>query len=344
MKGRAMSIGGSGLWVCLVLLVTGQAGFAQTQLRISAYDRDDFRGTIQLATDAKSLTEVTYKGNDADVQLPVIELPASVRELRLTGTLRWTHFAAGMQTSHVQQVLPVVDLSPLVTPLRDKHSPWHERLGRMQAAQQQFEQRHPELIEETAFEWKPGKRCTAAEVAAAEQRLGFELPAEHHELLTSAGAWTLNESFVTSPADLQRADQQLVRLWDTPASNVTTLSAATRSILRDSVILYTQVGDGYAGLLYRPSRGATPEAWYWLSQDGLDSPKLLKNSDGSVRNYSQVLLWLFSQEAFVGYESTGAQVLFVDRSAPGPLTYKMFPNFSPQEFGFEIRLQWDRFE
>ena len=148
------------------------------------------------------------------------------------------------------------------------------------------------------------------------------------------------------------------------------IDANTVATLKSLVVLYADVGDGVGGLLYEPkggSKSAKQGTYYWLSQD-LSDLLLLENSDGSCKNYTEAMIWLFADQLFSNSEyfyhalhnaGEDTHILLVDHSIPNNLTLDLtFPsgrpltngNFTYEEaldwlgFQFDLYIAWDKFE
>ena len=139
----------------------------------------------------------------------------------------------------------------------------------------------------------------------------------------------------------------MIKVWETPAAAMESLPAATKEFLRSGVILFTMAGDGYGAILYRPadpSNAAGGAAYYEVQQDSIVEPRLLKNQDGSHKDYAQAMLWLLAQEVLTRLDSLGLNVCFVDHGAVGPLVYRVSHASEGKQEVVHMSLDWTSFE
>jgi len=139
----------------------------------------------------------------------------------------------------------------------------------------------------------------------------------------------------------------MLKVWETPAAALHALPEPTKKFLRSSVILFTIVGDGYGGIVYRPAEAGKTDSvpeYYEIQQDSITKPRLLKNHDGTRKSYSQAMLWLLAQEVLVRVESLRLNVCLVDQGAAGPLVYRITHETEGQNQAVRMTLDWEAFE
>lgn len=309
------------------------------------HDREDYRGELSLKVGSREVAKVTLRGSEKDVTIGKFVWPEGAASASVSGELRFTHYDRGPQVTRGSQEWKVIDLAPLTKPLRDASLPIAERLKRLIAAQETFEAKHVALVDGTSrlFE-PPDKRATRAEVQAAEKRLGFSLPVEHVQLLEDFGTFTVEDSLMMPVELLKNAFDQMEQDWETPRERLDRLPTKTKQLLRSSVLLYTESGDGYGGWLYQPPVEPNGKpSYFWIHQETITRQRRLTNRDGSAKNYSQALLWLLTQQVISRYGEGSDKCVFVDRSSPATLKYRLVPGHNPA-FEATLYLEWEEFE
>ncbi|MFM9966449.1 MAG: hypothetical protein ACKV2Q_35175 [Planctomycetaceae bacterium] len=317
---------------------------AAEPVEILIFDQTDYRGRLSLKVGSQEVG-VSLKGIGKDVRVGSLVWPESASSASVSGELNFTHYKRGPQVACGSHELPLIDLAPLTKPLRDNSLPMAERLKQFITAQQAFEAKHKALFDgESRVLEIPDEKSPHADIVAAEKRLGFVLPNEHVRLLEDFGPFLVDDSAMLPAKSLKNAFDQMLHDWETPRAKLDELPAKTQALLKTTVLLYTEVGDGYGGWLYQPPQTASdrPSFW-WIHQDDIIRPRRLTNQDGSLKNYSQALLWLLTQQVLERYEDTPEECVFVDRSSPGKLKYRLIPDDKPALRG-ELWLDWKAFE
>ena len=185
-----------------------------------------------------------------------------------------------------------MDFAAVTAPLAESGD-FGERFARYVAAVDAFGRKHfgddwsGNLIETEA-------PATKAELDAAEQRLGQPLPAEYRQLLQRLGAVSVHDHNF-SGADLVNTYDYMIADWGTPAALMESeLSDATKELFRATALLFTEANDPNAGLLYRASDDACGggAAYWFVSDDTIDEPKLLRTSAGACADFAEIVHWL----------------------------------------------------
>lgn len=179
------------------------------------------------------------------------ELPAKARRLTVRGSITETVWNSRTDESSSKsaagsQTIELRDASAITAPLRDAAMPAAERWRRAIAAEAElvagFGSYSSLSLEAPA---------TAAELAAAEQRLGFALPADYRELVSTAGVPQLGDSYVAPVGELVTADVTILRQWGYGApEHRKWFPQAAIERLKRSVVLFFEVGDGMGGQLF----------------------------------------------------------------------------------------------
>jgi hypothetical protein len=325
-------------------LLAAEKGVA---VQLSSFDREDYRGEVRLLVGTRPWAMFKYVGSETKLESTEVVLPDGTREISYSGKLEWTHYRAGKQTSQGDNRHSIVDFTELMQPLRNRQLNWSDRLKQFEKAQEAFESKYKELGAEADPRVETGNRATASQINAAEKRLGYPLPPQHAKLLVDVGGWTINDSSLTSAQDLQAAFRQMIQLWETPAAEMNRLPAKTQQFYQQTVILFTEVGDGYSALVCQPlkdERGTTTHRFYWVTQDEITTPELLADRDGTPFDYLDAMCWLIANQLVRTYEDIGTGAIFVDFRAPVPLYYDVQPQFaSPKTLQIRLLLDWKHF-
>lgn len=316
-------------------------------VRLSSFDREDYRGELRLEVGSTEWASFQYQGTEKKLEVPGLSLPAATQAIVIRGNLAWTHDRFGAQVSKGTSHRPVVDITELMRPFRNDRLSWSERLRQLEAAQESFEGKYEQLGAEVNPRVELGERATASQIAAAERRLGFPLPPDHAKMLIEVGAWSVGDSALTQATDLAPAFQQMIDLWETPAKAMNALPDKTKAFLQRSMILFSETGDGYSALICQPlleeGKPATYR-YYWLTQDEITSPELLKDRDGTPFDHARAMSWLLANQVIRPYENVGTDAAFVDFRAPVPLEYDvdlLFP--APKVLEARMLLNWKHF-
>lgn len=332
----------------LSLAASLSAPAAPPSIVVEVSHTEERSGTVTLEVAGAPPCVIVLKGDGKSREECTLPLPATVTVIRLSGEVRWKDGQKGRQVSKGTQSWKVLDLGPVAAPLRDGSRPFGSRMKGLVAALGAFEKGAGELVEPSAYLVDAGEKGTAASVAAAEKRLGYSLPPDYANLVVDFGVPQLGDSYFERPEKLASAFEQMVTRWGTPRSQLEKgLSAKTKALYRSGTLLYTEVGDGLGGLLYRPA--GVPEcggkAGFWgVHQDDLDSPELLRAGDGSCRSFLQSVLWILSEQLFQGYDDTGDAGVVVDRSAPAPFRLTLYHEGGTTGPGFRLKPDWPRYE
>lgn len=321
------------------VMFTLQPSNSITRLDVRAYDQSHVRGKAILAAGAQPC-ELVWSGRDVPLSC-ALTLASDVTAITLTG-----EFSAdgGKRMQKGTMRWQVVDIGPFLRPLRDRTRPMGDRVRDFLKQKAAFEARHASVLE--AFYLSNAMPDPASEIAAAEKRLGFPLPGEHRHLLATVGGLELGDSSMTRAADIKRSYAAMIEDWETPKVELDkALTKSTRALLDATTLLYTEVGDGYGGLLYRPvgePKCADGPAFYWIHQDEINEPELLQRASGGCVDYTSAIIFTIAQDGLVEYDSSEPNVVVVDRSAPEP--QKLELTYDGSGFAFRLRQDWPSFQ
>jgi hypothetical protein len=333
---------------CLAAASAVAAPAATPSVTVEVFHRQDVSGTVTFEVPGASPCVIDLRGDGAEHVACTVPLPAAVNAVRLTGEVRWKHWEKGRRIAKGTQSWKVLDVSPMAAPLRDASRPLAERLKALLAARPAFEKGSGGLVEEMPGRIEAGEKSTSAAVAAAEKRLGYALPSGYASLVTGLGAPTIGDSYFERPEALSDAFEQMVTGWGTPkAALEKRLRPAAKALYRSGTILFTEVGDGYGGLLYRPA--PVPECGgkaglSWFHQDDLHTVQVLRRADGSCMDFPAAVLRVLADQLFTQYDDTGDEGIVIDRSSPVPFRLKLVHDGNRPGPGFSLSPDWSRYE
>lgn len=252
---------------------------------------------VDLAILVDGASVCTLKGKQAAAGTPVeptcrFDLAPSTRTLQVRG--RYVTDDDGKRKAHAgEQAIALLDFAPVSKRLLDAQRSYGERVSAFIEAMRALAREHGIDVDIDA-----GPPATAAAVAAAEKRLGFALPPDLVSLQRRLGAIRIGDHSMTAVASLRDAYGAIVNDWGTPAAAMADdYSPAMQERLRASTLLFTEVGDGLGGLLYRPpptkacgERGT----YYWTSQESGEHDL---SANGACPDFAGAFRWLL--EGFV---------------------------------------------
>jgi hypothetical protein len=132
----------------------------------------------------------------------------------------------------------------------------------------------------------PPQAQTAADLDAAQTRLGFALDPDHRALLAALGPIQAHDFFMVDAHGLAPAIEQLQTLWGDAPGTIAGWPAATRELLARSTQVLVEAGDGYSALLWE---GGDPGRPWWLAQDAMDRPEPLQDAQGRPLSFRAAL-------------------------------------------------------
>ncbi|MFO0948602.1 MAG: hypothetical protein U1D30_22210 [Planctomycetota bacterium] len=153
-----------------------------------------------------------------------------------------------------------------------------------------------------------------AEWVEEEQEQGVHLAAGASEPADSSRSIGNRRFLDGLPLEWKRTYEAMVEDWETPEKIARAVGPRTEAIYRSSVLLFTEVGDGYGGLIYQPEGPEVNSTGFIRTASTV--PGLLTNANGRPKNYSEAIVWLIMRLAMSRYEELGPEVLLVDRRSP----------------------------
>ncbi len=314
-------------------------------LIISYLAKRGVMGELSLAMDEGPPCSFHTDGMDGLHDICTLPLPEDAQEISVTGEISYLPYREKSTRREVRGTRrwPIVDLSPMVGILRDTRKPFGQRLCEFEAAAHLSQQIATGPAKDISFYLKMERPVPASEVAKAERRLGFALPAEHVSLLLEVGRLSFGDTYSNRLAELDNAyDYMIENRWVDKGWMEKHLPPEKAWLLKTSTVLFEEAGDGLSGLLFQPAREAGyggQDAYFWVSQGSPDDPARLQKSDGSCRGYTEVLIWLTLMESMI-YEGDRSDlaIALVDRSSPAPSRLRLWHE---EEFVFSLSPNWE---
>ena len=216
------------------------------------------------------------------------ELPLATARLRLRGEYATPKDGGGRLRHAGERAIALLDFAPVSRELDATQRPYGERVAAFLRKLRAFERQ-----QRVDAGIGTGTPETAAAIAAAEQRLGYALPPELASLLRTVGAIEVGDHSMTAAASLRDGYSAIVKDWGTPeAAMAEDYGPRMQTFLKASTLLFTEVGDGLGGLLYRPpptkacgERGI----YYWTSQESGDENL---SANGACPDFAGAFRWL----------------------------------------------------
>lgn len=254
------------------------------------------------------------------------ELPAGVTDLEVRGRVAtnvWIRRKdrVELRSAEGARTFRLRDVSALTRPLRATTLSWGERLRQSIAAERAFAPDDEPRLSVSA-------PAAAAEIAAAQQRLGFALPTGYLELVGQVGRVGLDEHWIPAPGELLTADRTLEQ-WgyrERGGAWPEWFPAAAVERLAKSVALFFEVGDGMGAQLVvvdGASGCGDRIATIFLHEESLaDGLEALAAGRLECRSFDELFLELHARSVLMAYEwnlvsdEGGLPEVVFDASAP----------------------------
>ncbi|MFN8392481.1 MAG: SMI1/KNR4 family protein [Bdellovibrionota bacterium] len=314
---------------------------SNTTVAAKIYDQKGFAGTLAFEVGGVEVSQCKLTGSNRLVEFPLFDWPATT-SLSLSGTFaarpsRWLGPKKG------RQEWTVVDLAPLLAPLRDSSMAMPQRVLEFFKSKSLLEAHYPELLD-ASLPIEIEDRCAAEDLANAEARIGFALPREHRELLEEVGQLTIDNSYFMTADTISPATDQIMRQWKHPPQTLERLPRHAQELLDSSTILFTDCSDGFAGLLCHRTPRGEPE-YYRIHETTLDAPEILTKGSGEMRSFTEALVHTIARTGLSLYEASAPEVVFRDSSASEHRAYyRLEPEQHSGGFSFRLRLDWEKYE
>lgn len=235
--------------------------------------------------------DVTVKAEDH--VLCILQKAEATCEFDLPAASAWT--VSAKRPLNAERTVAVLDIGSSLRKLEPSAAPYGERFAEFLRDTDRFVRKHLPDQQYPALEAGTPATLAATEVAA--KRLGFALPADFVSLQRALGSLEMGDNRLMPITELDDAYTQMRQTWGTPEEAMQEdYSDAFRAVLKQSTLLFTEVGDGYGGLLYRP--GATKAcgekgAYYWTAQEG--GTQVLKQDDGQCMDFATSMRWIVNR-------------------------------------------------
>lgn len=334
-----------GPFVLAAALLSAACGVSSSAtLEIHPYLREGDSADLLVSVDGKEACAIRIAKAAADVhEKPAcrFELPASASKLSVRGEYTGVHGSSNKRYRYEgEQSWPLVDFAPVGNRLTQAGKPYGERVADFLAAAKAFAGK--QLGAEAVQSLEPAAPAGADEIAAAEKRLGYALPADFVSIQRTVGAFRIGDHGLMRAADIADADTQMRKVWGTPEDAMQeSYSDQARANLRASTLLFTEVGDGYGGLRYRPAptKACGDQPYYqWISQEGGNSA--LRHPDGRCMDFAAAFRWLlegFLIDDFADELASEKGAVLIDSSAG---TQSLTLDTAAERFGVELRVRW----
>lgn len=192
-----------------------------------------------------------------------------------------------------EQTIKVLDFGVATKHLAPSDKPYGERMAAFIEATNRFVHQHipdyPDLIDAR-------DAANAKAIDAAAKRLEFPLPPDFVAMQRRVGALRIGDHSVMPLDEIHDAYTQMLKVWGTPEEGMQSdYSREFQTVLRHSTLLFTEVGDGYGGLLYRPGKTKTcgeGGTYYWTSQEG--GTEVITHADGRCMDFAAAMRWVLN--------------------------------------------------
>lgn len=310
------------IWLVASWLLVATVAVRAAMIEIYPYLREGDSADLAVLVDEKSLCTIRIENAAQDVSKKSacrFELPAAAATLSVRGEYRGVHWDTKQRYSRKgEQSWPLVDFAGVGGRLIQPGKPYGERMADFIAAANRFATER--LGKEYGQRIRARRPAAQADIDAARKRLGYGLPADFLSMQQKVGAIVIGDHGLTEIEQVADADTQMRTVWGTPAEAMKeAYSEQSRANLRASTLLFTEVGDGYGGLRYRPPPNKTcgDQPYYqWISQEGSD--KALKHADGRCMDFAAAFRWVlegFLLEDYADELASEKQALLIDSSA-----------------------------
>ncbi len=195
-------------------------------------------------------------------------------------------------TRKVKTTFDLIDFEPATRQLTTPGKPFGPRVAAFIKEAKHFASQH----NLQSFDLQGSKPASHADIEKAQKRLGYALPSELVSLLTTIGAIREGDNAMTSVESITDSYTTMQKDWGTEEADlIDSYSPGMLELLKASTLMYTEVGDGLGGLLYRPppTKACGDKGLYvWTTQEeGTES--LSKN--GACPDFERVFRWLLDR-------------------------------------------------
>jgi hypothetical protein len=284
----------STLLLALAIGIQGLASAATIDIEPLVYG--DISMDVSILVDGHEGCRIKRKGSDPAPMKDTpcrLSLSSTGSPIVVVGKYSIEDVASGQPTIRKgQQTFDLVDFEPATSKLARNGSPFGQRVNDFIKSARSFSSQH----ELQGFDLQGGKVSSKEDIEKAQNRLGYPLPPELASLLTTVGEIHEGDNAMTSIDTITDSYTMMLRDWGTDEPDlIESYSPKSLEVLKASTLLYTEVGDGLGGLLYRPppTKACADKGLYvWTSQEEGTS-SLSKN--GACPDFERVFRWLLDR-------------------------------------------------
>lgn len=273
--------------------ISGMSTAFATSIELEAGLDDVASAHLTVLADGKPVCELSKPADDKTTTSATccFQFNSRITAWQVTGSYRLPGLPG--RTLKGEKTIKVLDFGVATKFLTPSEQPYGERMASFVEATNRFVHQHmPDYVGLIDTH----DAATAAALDAAAKRVGFALPPEFVSMQRRVGALGMNDHSMMKAEDLADAYTQMVHVWGTPEDAMQSeYSKPFQTMLRNSTLLFTEVGDGYGGLLYHPGKTKScgdAGAYYWTSQEGGTS--VAKHEDGRCMDFAAAMRWVFN--------------------------------------------------
>lgn len=329
------------LFALFALSFHGFSSAATIDIEPAVYGEDSI--DVSIVVDGHEQCRITRNaGEDTTAKRTPCRFSTSTttNSIVVTGQYSSLDGADGPRTTFkVKQTIDLVDFGPVGGKLTASGKPFGQRVVDFISAARQFASQH----ELQSFDLEGGKRASAADIDQAQKRLGYPLPEELVSLLTTVGEIREGDNSMTPVASIADSYTTMLHVWETDESDlIDSYSPAMLELLKASTLLYTEVGDGLGGLLYRPppTKACGDRGLYvWTSQEG--GTESLSNN-GACPDFDRVFRWLLDRfviEPLANELQENTNSVLIDTSSS--IQHLQLSGETYETFRVTLRRSWD---
>ncbi|MEO8672101.1 MAG: SMI1/KNR4 family protein [Tahibacter sp.] len=283
--------------VLALLPIVGVPAFGSaTTVQVTANVGDVAPFQFEISVAGKPVCALTRPDAKTPPAACRFDFPADAQRITANGSYAWTDSESRkLRSLKGSQAFDVLDFAAAGKHLSTPDASYGERIKAFIGATRAFA--HTHKVEYSDASLETAKPVTQSAIDAAQKRLGFALPIDFVSLLRTTGPLVIDDHSVMGVDDINDAYTQMLKVWGTPeAAMQDDYNENFRAVLKTSTLLFTEVGDGYGGLLYRPGKTKTcgdAPSYYWTSQEG--GTTLLKQADGHCVDFSGAFRWVLNR-------------------------------------------------
>lgn len=302
------------------------------------YDQKTYSGNLLIQLNGQEIAKVTLSGSNRWIDLPEFDQKIGDK-ITISGDFK-PEKSWFKRSKKGSQEFDAIDIGQVIKHLSDTSLNMTERFNKFLQAKELFELKNQEALFDSKIDIEIGDKSTAAEIKEAEKTLGYALPKGFVQFLEGPGSVTLDDSNFAPANLINNALQQMEYMWGTPKAAFERMDVDTLEFYKSGVILYTESGDGYGGLLYKPNETSGKNGksgYYYFHQDSIGDPEFIYANSDPDKAFINALCWIFRKTFFELYE-VGGNTVILDSSSVDALPYLLEPQVYEDKFTFRIRV------